>query len=203
MVILAIRTLWWIQRGFKGFAWTFIPVPRFFLDILWKWNETKLFHFHGVFKKNKTKSAKRNPPPIPIYKRIPFPEILDPPLQPFAINYMTRASIVQNVNYPKNCKRNLHFKQYMHRSTLSIFDLDIWPPSLYQHSHICILLASAVPVMNILHQKCISNHCANNYEHHPFKNWKRNSRYEFLDRLLVYLTLPFDSKIKLWSEKFL
>ena len=27
-------------------------------------NETKLFHFHGIFKKNEIKSAKRNPDPF-------------------------------------------------------------------------------------------------------------------------------------------
>ena len=42
-------------------------------------SETKLFHFHGVFKKNKIKSAKRTPHTF-IYMNI-FPQILDSPLE--------------------------------------------------------------------------------------------------------------------------
>ena len=40
------------QEGVKGF-----PVPCFKYPI----SETKLFHFHGIFKKNEIKSAKRIP----------------------------------------------------------------------------------------------------------------------------------------------
>ena len=39
----------------------------------------KLFHFHGIFKKNEIKSAKWTPTPLFIYET-PFPEILDLPL---------------------------------------------------------------------------------------------------------------------------
>ena len=46
-----------------------------FLNIL---SETKLFHFHGIFKKNEIKSAKRTPHTF-IYMN-PFPEILNCPL---------------------------------------------------------------------------------------------------------------------------
>ena len=52
---------WWIQSGFRGFQ-----------------IETKLFHFHGIFKKNGIKSVKRTP--TLLYVWTPFPEILDPPL---------------------------------------------------------------------------------------------------------------------------
>ena len=41
-------------------------------------NETKYFHFHGIFNQIQKKSAKRTP--IPLYVYTPFPEILDPPL---------------------------------------------------------------------------------------------------------------------------
>ena len=48
---------WLIQRGFREFTQTS------FLNILGKkqfgLNETKLFHFHGIFKKNEIKSAKQ------------------------------------------------------------------------------------------------------------------------------------------------
>ena len=42
---------------------------------------TKLFHFHGIFKKNEIKSAKRNPTHA-VCIWTPFPEILNPPLVP-------------------------------------------------------------------------------------------------------------------------
>ena len=38
--------------------------------------ETKLFHFHGIFRANEIKSAKRTPTPLYLY----IPEILDPPM---------------------------------------------------------------------------------------------------------------------------
>ena len=47
--------------------------PNYFI-----FSETKLIHFHGIFKKNEIKSAKRTTTPLHI--RTPFPEILDPPL---------------------------------------------------------------------------------------------------------------------------
>ena len=61
---------WRIQRGFD---WTPSLHPVFKYPI----GETKLFYFHGIFKKNEIKSTKRT-----LYEP-PFPEILDPPL-----NYM-------------------------------------------------------------------------------------------------------------------
>ena len=45
----------------------------------------QIFHFHGIYKKNEIKSAKRIPPPpthTPLYINSAFPEILDPPLSP-------------------------------------------------------------------------------------------------------------------------
>ena len=45
----------------------------------------KLFHFHGIFKKNEIKSAKRTP--YTFYIWTPFPEILDPPWVGFNFAY--------------------------------------------------------------------------------------------------------------------
>ena len=41
-------------------------------------NETKLFHFYGIFKKKRNKISKVNPNPF--LHMNPFPEILDPSL---------------------------------------------------------------------------------------------------------------------------
>ena len=43
-------------------------------------SETKLFHFHEIFKINEIKSARRTPTPLNMYILTPFPEIVDPPL---------------------------------------------------------------------------------------------------------------------------
>ena len=71
---------WRIQRGFRGFARTPEPASSFFkYPMKMKYfglTETKLFHFHGKYKKNEIKSAKRTPssthlnppPPSPFQK---------------------------------------------------------------------------------------------------------------------------------------
>ena len=49
----------------EGVAWAPPPpLPPSFLNILRKWNNLELFHFHGIFKKNEIKSAKRTPTPL-------------------------------------------------------------------------------------------------------------------------------------------
>ena len=58
-------------EGVQGFVRT--PLPRLqSLNI----SETKLFHFHGIFKQIDIKSAKRTPSSTEL---IPLPEILDHP----------------------------------------------------------------------------------------------------------------------------
>ena len=55
--------------------------PSPLLNILWKefgLTETKLFHFHGIFKINEIKLAKRTP--TPLYLWTPIPGLLDQPL---------------------------------------------------------------------------------------------------------------------------
>ena len=49
-------------------------------------SETKLFHFHGIFKKIEIKSAKGTP--IPLYIQTPFPEILDPLLDQLVVSLL-------------------------------------------------------------------------------------------------------------------
>ena len=58
-------------EGVQGFVWTPLPRPQS-LNI----SETKLFHFHGIFKQIDIKSAKRTPSSTEL---IPLPEILDHP----------------------------------------------------------------------------------------------------------------------------
>ena len=43
-----VATQWWIQRGSLE-----PPLCPSFLNILWKWNKTKLFYFHGIYKISK------------------------------------------------------------------------------------------------------------------------------------------------------
>ena len=55
---------WRIQRGFRGFAWTPPPSPHFKYPMKMEsfgLSETKLFHFHGIYKQNEMKSAKKTP----------------------------------------------------------------------------------------------------------------------------------------------
>ena len=58
-------------EGVQGFVRTPLPRPQS-LNI----SETKLFHFHGIFKQIDIKSAKRTPSSTEL---IPLPEILDHP----------------------------------------------------------------------------------------------------------------------------
>ena len=58
-------------EGGSGFVRTPLPRPQS-LNI----SETKLFHFHGIFKQIDIKSAKRTPSSTEL---IPLPEILDHP----------------------------------------------------------------------------------------------------------------------------
>ena len=78
-------------EGVQGFVRNPLPRPQS-LNI----SETKLFHFHGIFKQIDIKSAKRTPSSTEL---IPLPEILDPPLLRFifvwASVYMHRLSLCE------------------------------------------------------------------------------------------------------------
>ena len=76
------------SRGVQGVCSNPPPHPLF-INILWIWNnlvsvrpnyfsETKLFQFHGIFKKTEIKSVKWIPTPLYIWTH--FPEIQDLPL---------------------------------------------------------------------------------------------------------------------------
>ena len=59
----AYNNQWRIQE-FRGFCSKPPPDPVFKYPMIMKQfglNETKLFHFHGIFRKNEMKSAKRTP----------------------------------------------------------------------------------------------------------------------------------------------
>ena len=71
------------SEGAQGVGLNPLPAPHFKISYengsKFGFSETKLFHFHGIFKKNEIKSAKRTP--IPFYIRNPGSAPADFPVQ--------------------------------------------------------------------------------------------------------------------------
>ena len=85
-------------------------------------SETKLFHVHGIFKKNEIKSAKRTP--TALYILTLFPEILYQPLKNPSMQRVNQRIICSSCS----CKL-VDFIKYAHGQTL------FWK---MMHAYLCI-----------------------------------------------------------------
>ena len=166
---------WQIQRGSVGSR---------LLNILWKWNnlvsvrpnyfifmgfglsETKLFHFHGIFKINETKSVKRTPTPYTY-----GPHFQESIIRPSIWRYTWKIRSFEWFNHPLFC---LMVLRSFVKINLLLRIMD--PLKRKSPNKICLILPVVIPCCICTWQYTSQQSPQNMWPHDTPFNWSTVTR---------------------------